>query len=149
MSASSSCAAAGMADATTSMLVKRKRTTRRGYRALMSLPEHGRSHDDILEHLHALRADDANWRDGRTFGLVYDGGPEAHAIAEAAASIYLHENALNTLAVPSLGEIQRDVVGSMAELLHGTEASGFMTSGTTQFWGPLSSIFLSAALIGA
>jgi len=98
----------------------------------MSLPEHGRSHDDILEHLHALRADDANWRDGRTFGLVYDGGPEAHAIAEAAASIYLHENALNTLAVPSLGEIQRDVVGSMAELLHGTEASGFMTSGGTE-----------------
>lgn len=98
----------------------------------MSLPERGRPHDEILQHLDNLRADDAGWRDGRTFGLVYDGGPEVHAIAEAASSMYLHENALNTLAVPSLGEIQRDVVGSMAELLHGDTASGFMTSGGTE-----------------
>ena len=98
----------------------------------MSLPERGRDHDEILEQLETLRADDAKWRDGRTFGLVYDGGPEVHAIAESAAAMYLHENALNTLAMPSLGEIQRQVVGSMAELLHGDEAAGFMTSGGTE-----------------
>ncbi|MDG1876091.1 MAG: aspartate aminotransferase family protein [Acidimicrobiales bacterium] len=98
----------------------------------MSLPERGREHDEILGQLETLRANDAKWRDGRTFGLVYDGGPEVHAIAEAAASMYLHENALNTLAMPSLGEIQRQVVGSMAELLHGDEAAGFMTSGGTE-----------------
>ncbi|MGB1505725.1 MAG: aspartate aminotransferase family protein, partial [Acidimicrobiales bacterium] len=98
----------------------------------MSLPERGREHDDIIEQLETMRVDDANWRDGRTFGLVYDGGPDVHAIAEAAASMYLHENALNTLAMPSLGEIQRQVVGSMAELLHGDQAAGFMTSGGTE-----------------
>jgi glutamate/tyrosine decarboxylase-like PLP-dependent enzyme len=98
----------------------------------MSLPERGREHDEIIRQLETLRVDDAKWRDGRTFGLVYDGGPEVHAIAEAAASMYLHENALNTLAMPSLGEIQRQVVGSMAELLHGDEAAGFMTSGGTE-----------------
>ena len=98
----------------------------------MSLPDTGRSHDEVLEALNGLRGDDARWQDGRTFGLVYDGGPEVHAVAEAAAAMYLHENALNTLAIPSLGQIQREVVGSMAELLHGDDAAGFMTSGGTE-----------------
>ncbi len=98
----------------------------------MSLPDHGRSHDEVLGALEEMRGDDARWQDGRTFGLVYDGGPEVHAVAEEAAAMYLHENALNTLAIPSLGQIQREVVGSMAELLHGPDAAGFMTSGGTE-----------------
>ena len=102
------------------------------YGLAMSLPDTGRSHDEVLEALNGLRGDDARWQDGRTFGLVYDGGPEVHAVAEAAAAMYLHENALNTLAIPSLGQIQREVVGSMAELLHGDDAAGFMTSGGTE-----------------
>ena len=102
------------------------------YGLAMSLPAIGRSHDEVLGALDALRGDDARWQDGRTFGLVYDGGPEVHAIAEAAAAMYLHENALNTLAIPSLGQIQREVVGAMAELLHGPDAAGFMTSGGTE-----------------
>lgn len=96
------------------------------------MPETGRSHDEIVSSLHDLRRNDARWQDGRTFGLVYDGGAEVHAIAEEAARMYLHENALNTIAMPSLAQIQRDVVGSMAELLHGEDASGFMTSGGTE-----------------
>ncbi len=98
----------------------------------MSLPDSGLSHDEVLERLRSLRGDDARWQDGRTFGLVYDGGPEVHAIAEDAAAMYLHENALNTLAIPSLGQIQREVVGTMAALLHGDDATGFMTSGGTE-----------------
>ena len=97
----------------------------------MRLPDTGRSHDEVLDALESLRGDDARWQDGRTFGLVYDGGPEVHAVAEAAAAMYLHENALNTLAIPSLGQIQREVVGAMAALLHGDDATGFMTSGGT------------------
>ncbi len=98
----------------------------------MPMPETGRSHDEIVSSLHDLRRNDARWQDGRTFGLVYDGGGEVHAIAEEAARMYLHENALNTVAMPSLAQIQREVVGNMAELLYGDEASGFMTSGGTE-----------------
>ncbi|MEM8708245.1 MAG: aminotransferase class V-fold PLP-dependent enzyme, partial [Actinomycetota bacterium] len=98
----------------------------------MTLPDSGLSHDEVIERLQSMRGDDARWQDGRTFGLVYDGGPEVHAIAEAAAAMYLHENALNTLAIPSLGQIQREVVGTMAGLLHGEDAAGFMTSGGTE-----------------
>ena len=107
---------------------------------MSGFPSTGRSHDEIMGDLRALRGDDVRWQDGRTFGLVYDGGPEVHAIAEAAAVEYLHENALNTSAVPSLARIQSDVVRWTADLLHGTEeasaagtpASGFMTSGGTE-----------------
>lgn len=99
----------------------------------MAFPKEGRSHDDVLADLASKRAKDVDWSSGRTFGMVYDGGPSVHAVAEAAARLYLHENALNTRAFPSLGEIQSEVVGWTADLLHGPDtASGFLTSGGTE-----------------
>jgi glutamate/tyrosine decarboxylase-like PLP-dependent enzyme len=93
----------------------------------------GRAVGDVIDDLVAMRADDVKWAEGRTFGMVYDGGPTVHEVAERAASLYLHENALNTKAFPSLGQIQRDVVGWTAGLLHGDEATaGFLTSGGTE-----------------
>jgi glutamate/tyrosine decarboxylase-like PLP-dependent enzyme len=90
------------------------------------------SKDDVLAALVAKRAGDARWQDGRTFGMVYDGGPSVHAVAEAAALVALHDNALNTHAFPSLAEIQSEVCNSVAALLHGDTAAGFMTSGGTE-----------------
>jgi sphinganine-1-phosphate aldolase len=99
----------------------------------MALPEHGMSKDDILAALEAKRVRDARWQDGRTFGMVYDAGPDVDDVAQAVAVMFLHENALNTRAFPSLGEIQSEVVSACAELFHGApEASGFMTSGGTE-----------------
>src|SRR6476620_9411121 len=89
--------------------------------------------DAILEALAGKRARDARWQEGRTFGLVFDGGQEVHDVAEAAAVMFLHENALNTQAFPSLGEIQAEVVAACAELCHGSPGvAGFMTSGGTE-----------------
>ena len=89
--------------------------------------------DDVIGDLTAKRVDDVKWADGRTFGMVYDGGPSVHDVAEQAARLYLHENALNTKAFPSLGQIQSEVVGWTAGLLHGDDAvAGFLTSGGTE-----------------
>lgn len=98
----------------------------------MPLPPTGRSKDDLLAELEAKRAGDVRWQDGRTFGMVYDAGPEAHDVLEAVAAMFLHDNALNTLAFPSLGQIQSEVVGITADLLHGETAAGFLTSGGTE-----------------
>ncbi len=99
----------------------------------MSFASEGRSIDDVMAELVAKRSDDMKWEDGRTFGLVYDGGPSVREVAEQAASLYLHENALNTHAFPSLGAIQSEVVGWTASLLHGPDTvSGFLTSGGTE-----------------
>ena len=99
----------------------------------MELPQHGRGADDIIADLERKRTRDARWQDGKTFGMVYDGGPNVHEVAERAAMLYLHENALNTTAFPSLGEIQSEVVRWIADLLHGPPtAAGFLTSGGTE-----------------
>src|SRR5689334_14079432 len=99
----------------------------------MSLRREGRPIAEVIAALQAKRSNDVRWRDGRTFGLVYDGGPSVHEVAEQAAVMYLHENALNTNAFPSLAEIQNEVVRWVATLLHGDEsAAGFITSGGTE-----------------
>jgi sphinganine-1-phosphate aldolase len=99
----------------------------------MSLSQQGRDVDEVIAELAELRRDDVRWSEGRAFGMVYDGGPSVHDAAEKAARLYLHENALNTMAFPSLGRIQSDVVGWTGDLLHAPDgAAGFVTSGGTE-----------------
>ncbi|MEM7091471.1 MAG: aminotransferase class V-fold PLP-dependent enzyme [Actinomycetota bacterium] len=98
-----------------------------------ALAQQGRDPDDILAELATKREQDIRWEDGRAFGAVYDGGPGVREVAERAASLYLHENALNTKAFPSLGQIQSETVAWTAGLLNGPETTaGFLTSGGTE-----------------
>ena len=95
--------------------------------------ESGAPAEAVLDELAALRRDDVSWAAGRTFSLVYDGGPAVHEVAERAAQLFLHENALNTGAFPSLATIQSDVVRWTGALLHAPPgAAGFLTSGGTE-----------------
>ena len=100
---------------------------------MRELQRSGRSADDVIAELESKRAHDVRWQDGRAFGMIYDGGSGVHEVAERAAQLFLHENALNTKAFPSLGEIQSEVVRWTADLLHGDdEVAGFLTSGGTE-----------------
>ncbi len=99
----------------------------------MAFARQGRSVDAVIAELEGKRQADVKWSEGRTFGMVYNGGPSVHEVAERAARLYLHENALNTKAFPSLGQIQSEVVGWTADLLHGPDSvAGFLTSGGTE-----------------
>ena len=60
------------------------------------LQQQGRAVDEVIGELGDKRRNDVKWADGRTFGMVYNGGPTVHEVAEQAARLYLHENALNT-----------------------------------------------------
>ena len=96
-------------------------------------PISGTPVDEVVRELDAKRDNDVRWAEGRTFGLVFDGGDEVREVAERAARLFLHENALNTSAFPSLGEIQSELCGWTAELLHGPAGTaGFLTSGGTE-----------------
>jgi glutamate/tyrosine decarboxylase-like PLP-dependent enzyme len=101
-------------------------------------PEHGRSADDVLEQLRAMRGDDLDWRGGKAFSLVYN---HQHAQLEeavhGAAELFLHENALNPFAFPSLLRMEQELVAMAADLLHGDPRAGALTSGGTE------SIFLA------
>jgi glutamate/tyrosine decarboxylase-like PLP-dependent enzyme len=96
-------------------------------------PRQGRPVDEILAELDARKAGDVDWRGGKVFSLAYDAGDEIHDLAVEAAGRFLSTNALNPMAFPSIGRMQSEVVGMLADLLHGgPEASGFMTTGGTE-----------------
>src|SRR5690606_17600929 len=101
-------------------------------------PIKGRSADDLLSEIRAGRGDDAQWRAGRTFSLVYNpADPELERLQEAVAHEYLHANYLTPFAFPSLLKMEQEVV-AFANDLFGTEGGvGKLTSGGTE------SIFLA------
>ena len=96
-------------------------------------PATGRSADDVIAAMRGGRADDADWRAGRTFSLVYNPvDPELERLQEAVAHEYLHENYLNPFAFPSLLRMEREVVAMGADLVHGNPRGGKLTSGGTE-----------------
>lgn len=101
-------------------------------------PELGRPAEDLLSEIRGGRGNDADWRGGRTFSLVYNpADPELEALQEAVAQEYLHENYLNPFAFPSLLRMEQEVVVMAADLLGSPAAGGKLTSGGTE------SIFLA------
>jgi len=103
------------------------------------LPVHGLDADTVLARLDDLAADDRDWRGGRVFSLVYSAGDEVLELLTRAANRFSAENALNTMAFPSLGRMQQDIVAITAGLLGadrrpdgGPEVRGYLTSGGTE-----------------
>jgi len=101
------------------------------------IPEEGLSAEEVLAAIRTRRDRDADWRGGRTFSLVYNPDrPDLEKLQEQVALEFLHENALNPFAFPSLTEMDAEVVAWGAGLVHGP-GHGRMTSGGTE------SIFLA------
>jgi sphinganine-1-phosphate aldolase len=103
-----------------------------------ALPARGVPREELLAALEANRHDDADWRSGRLFGLVYNTGLHEHeeTLAQVART-YLEDNALNPFRFPSLARLEREAADTVLSLLHGTAGNGGLTSGGTE------SIFLS------
>jgi sphinganine-1-phosphate aldolase len=98
-----------------------------------AFPARGRPVDDLITELRGGRGDDADWRRGRTFSLVYNAADaDLERLHEAVAAEYLHENYLNPFAFPSLLRMEREVVAMGADLLHGNPRGGKLTSGGTE-----------------
>ena len=93
----------------------------------------------MLARLDELAADDRDWRGGRVFSLVYSAGDDVLELLARAGDRFSAENALNTMAFPSLGWMQHDIVTITAGLLGadrrpaGSPAfRGYLTSGGTE-----------------
>lgn len=103
-----------------------------------TLPATGVPAAELLARVRAGRQDDADWRSGRIFSLVYHAGDERlEDVLAQVAREYLAENALNPRRFPSLARMERDVADIVAGLLHGSPGTGGLTSGGTE------SIFLA------
>jgi sphinganine-1-phosphate aldolase len=98
-----------------------------------AIPEKGQDEASILDALVALKKGDADWRAGRTFGLVYFAGDAHTELLHKAADLYFGENAASPTAFRSLRRMEAEVVQMAASMLHGAhETVGTMTSGGTE-----------------
>lgn len=99
----------------------------------MKLPKTGASRDEVLTRMRQMRAEDAKWKDGRTFSLVYFAGDDVSALLKDAYGEFMAENGLSPLAFPSLRRFEAEVVKICADLFHGDdEVCGTMTSGGSE-----------------
>jgi len=99
----------------------------------MQLPKEGLPREQVLAAMRERKAQDADWRNARTFSLVYPAGEDVDAMLEEASLLYLFENALNPFRFPSLRQMEVDVVEMTAGLLNApATAGGCMTSGGTE-----------------
>lgn len=97
------------------------------------LPRKGTSADAILKEMGGLRAGDANWKDGKTWSLVYYPGEEIYDFLKKAYTMYFAENGLNPGAFPSIRKFETEVVAMTADMLGGGgEACGAVTSCGTE-----------------
>jgi glutamate/tyrosine decarboxylase-like PLP-dependent enzyme len=100
---------------------------------MKQLPQHSVSMDEVMERLKSLQVNDGDYHNSRTWGLVYNAGPDVDAMLHAAGGHVLLENALNPFVFPSLKEMQREIVAVAVDLLNGRdEAGGTTTSGGTE-----------------
>lgn len=95
------------------------------------LPSTSTSKDDVIAQLRALHAEDAKWKEGRTFSLVYNAG--VNELLKEAYAEFIAENGLSPIAFPSLRKMECEVVSMSAALMHGDDdVAGTMTSGGTE-----------------
>lgn len=99
----------------------------------MSFPEQGQSEDELFAEMDSLQEVDTDWRNGRTFSLVYHPGEEIEEIRDEAYKKFSSLNALNPVAFTSILQFEKEVVDMTADLLQGDDSVvGNMTSGGTE-----------------
>ena len=97
------------------------------------LPEAGLPVDEILAEIARDRTGDIDWRSGKAFSLVYNAADdELERLQHAVADDFLHENALNPFAYPTLLRMEQEIVEMAADLLGGPPRAGALTSGGTE-----------------
>jgi len=99
----------------------------------MFLPNCGRSKDEVLTRLSAMKAADLPWRSGKVLAYIYDGGERVEDVTKEAYSLYLTENGLDFTSFPSMVKLETDVIRTVAGMLRGGEnVVGSFTSGGTE-----------------
>jgi glutamate/tyrosine decarboxylase-like PLP-dependent enzyme len=97
-------------------------------------PERGLAKAEVIEAISAMKAGDADWRNGRVPLFVFKADDEVDAVARAAFNELFTENALGRMrAFPSLKRMEDEIVGMALDLFQApAEARGYMTTGGTE-----------------
>ncbi len=99
----------------------------------MPLPKLGTPREELLAQMRENQQRDADWKNGRTFSLIYPAGDDVDELLADANDLYIHGNALNPLRFPSVRQMEIEVVEMTKGLVHAPEgAGGCLTSGGTE-----------------
>jgi len=98
-----------------------------------SLPENGRAASEVLEDLKAFASNDPDYKNGRTWSLVYHIDEAHDDFAAAAYRQYSSANGLNPAAFQSLKRMESEIISMVAGLLNGgPDTCGVVTAGGTE-----------------
>ena len=81
-------------------------------------PETGRPFEEILKELETFGKDDPNYKEAKTWSLVYYLNEEYTQFLEKAYASYFSANGLNPTAFKSLKRLEKEVLRFTAELFH-------------------------------
>jgi len=99
----------------------------------MKIPKIGIEKKIIIKELQEAKSNDVNWKNGRSWSLVYYAGEEHTDFLKQVYNLYFSENAAGPSLFPSLQLMEAEVVSMVANLLGGDEDTvGTMTSGGTE-----------------
>jgi len=99
----------------------------------IKMPEVGIKRNELLNEMEQIHNGDANWKDGRTWSLVYYAGDEHMEFIKKAYTMFFSENGLNPMAFPSLKKFENEVISMAADMLGGdSNIAGNMTTGGTE-----------------
>ena len=76
----------------------------------MKLPEIGIDHKTIIKQLEEAKSNDVNWKNGRSWSLVYYAGEEHTNFLKKVYNLYFSENAAGPSMFPSLRLMEAEVV---------------------------------------
>lgn len=99
----------------------------------LKIPKKGLGKEEILARLKSFKSNDAEWHEGRMFGLIYYAGEDVEEVVREAYATYMFENALSPFAFPSLLKMETEFISMISDLWGGDEDTvGSMTSGGTE-----------------
>ncbi len=99
----------------------------------VKLPEKGRLPDEILAEMKSFSQNDADYKSGKTWSLVYYLGDEHTEFLKDAFGMYFSENGLNPMAFKSLKRFESEIIRMTANMFHGDRnVVGTITSGGTE-----------------
>ena len=100
---------------------------------MKSIPKQGIDQSKILDEMPEYGGQDVNYRDSRTWSLVYHLDDKHTEFLKQAYGLYFSENTLNPMAFKSLKRFETDIINMTATMLHGDDKSvGTLTSGGTE-----------------
>lgn len=97
------------------------------------MPAKGTAKDKLFAKMETYKSGDMDWRSGRTWGYVYDAGPDVDEVGKGAYLMFLGESGLDPTVFPSLMHFETELVSMAAHHVDGDEnIVGNFTSGGTE-----------------